>query len=520
MKVADFVLPFVASGGRSALSRVGEAQGLTNKAVETGAYLTGAGIDAAGAYGGGYLGDKWIGGPEGAFLGSLFGAGVRTPVQRGFGRAGEASADPNAPAVFNAMTSPEGPNVLPTFGQVAGPEGARMEKAYGSFPFPLSTPINAARNAAEQGIASSAATGIGEVGGRAPGAAAVGPDVTGARIIEAAREKQADLKSDLGARQDVLEKAIDEGAPGVNLSPVVQEMTKISGGAAEPISRTIDPRIEDATKTINKLNPPTGDLESGTLAQDYPPYIPYGVARDLRGDVRTRSLRADEVPGRYGGLVEDAYTASMRNAAEEAGQGPEFDAANQAYAKFKQEQQPWLIRQGGELKPGAREPAPSTIAGRATGIVGANPGYLGDIDTNLGTGVARNTLADVLSRMGRVSDRFTPSEWGKDYAGVNQRTKDFITQNAPAAAPYLENAATGGRAFDINPERPGMSNAMGRLAGIGYGLAKLPGVAAIPPFVMETPSVIRAFAGQTDIPALLAQYAGRLGIAAGQQQRQ
>ena len=109
--------------------------------------------------------------------------------------------------------------------------------------------------------------------------------------------------------------------------------------------------------------------------------------------------------------------------------------------------------------------------------------------------------------MGRVSGKFTPSEWGKDYADVNQPTRDFIGRTG--AAPYLENAATGGRAFDLAPERPGASNAAGALGALAATTAKLPGVSALTAYSLESPALIRALAGRTDIPALLAQYALR-----------
>src|SRR4029077_6964276 len=77
MKVADFVLPFLASGGRGAASRIAEAPGVVNKAAEGLGYVAGAGTDAGLSYLGGKLGDEYIGGPEGAFVGSLFGGGIR-----------------------------------------------------------------------------------------------------------------------------------------------------------------------------------------------------------------------------------------------------------------------------------------------------------------------------------------------------------------------------------------------------------------------------------------------------------
>jgi hypothetical protein len=95
--------------------------------------------------------------------------------------------------------------------------------------------------------------------------------------------------------------------------------------------------------------------------------------------------------------------------------------------------------------------------------------------------------------------------------------QQFVAKHSPEAAPYLNNAATGGKAFDLAPERPGASNAAGFLATLGKFLVDAPKTAIATSGALETPSVIRALAGRTDIPALLAQYATRQGAA--QQER-
>jgi hypothetical protein len=509
MKVADFALPFVASGGRSALGRIGEAEGIANKTAEGVGYLTGAGLDAAGTYAGSELGD-YIGGPFGAFLGSLVGGGVRPAVQRGFGYTGQKTiGSPEGGDVFDAMTNPQGPNTLPTMGQVSGDTGKRLEKALGSVPV-FNWGINAARDAAEGGMARSVASGIGEVGDRSPSLAPVNPDVTGARIINAAQETNANLQAANAARQDALQSAIERGGGGTpNVSPLVAEVSKLINTTASPIARTLQPRLNDIYADINKTSPASPD---GT--QPYPPTLPYGFVKDLRSDLDVRSQAADPVPGHYMDVARQPYTDVMRTSAETAGQGAEFDAANAAYAKLKQIQQPWLEKQGGNISgetPVA--PAPSTIVSRAAGITGPAPGYLADINTHLGAPVARNTLADVLSREGLKSGRFSPSEWGADYANVNEPTKAFIAEHAPEATPYLENAATGGRAFEIQPERPGLSKSIGWLGALAEAASKAPRSLMALGGGLETPSVIRALAGRTDIPALIAQYALRQGAA-------
>lgn len=496
MRFADTALPLAASvfipGGGA--SRIAEAAGGLNKAAEAVRIAGGLGADYGLSRAGGAIGQEY-GGEGGALVGSLLGGGARPAAARAGGEAlRSGAAAPNAGDVFDAMKSPEGPNTLPTFGQVAGDEGMKVEKAVGAIP-PLSWPINAARSSAEGGIADSVAQGTSIVGDRAPSLTPASREATGSRIITAAREQNAALADQVSNQQQQLETNIGSNTP-VDVSPLVDTISGLANSTAAPIARTLTPRVNDLYGSVNAT--PEGDLTA-----------PYSHLKDLRTDLGVRSNAADEVPGYYLGQTRDAYTSAMRDAAASKGQAQAFSDANRGYATFKNMQEPWLDRQGGALDPGQRpaEPTPGAVGSRADAIPGSDPGYLTRTNAMLGEPVARNTLADVLSRMGRVSDRFTPSEWGKDYANVNQPTRDFIGRTG--AAPYLENAATGGRAFDLAPERPGASNAAGALGAVAAATAKLPGVSALTAYSLESPALIRALAGRTDIPALLAQYALR-----------
>ena len=82
----------------------------------------------------------------------------------------------------------------------------------------------------------------------------------------------------------------------------------------------------------------------------------------------------------------------------------------------------------------------------------------------------------------------------------------FVDRNAPGASPYLNNAATGARAFDLAPERPGMSKSMGWRASLVEQSLEHPALRMALSPAIETPSVIRSVAGRQDVPALLAQY--------------
>jgi hypothetical protein len=500
MKVADYVAPFVLGGLRGGVNRVSEASGLVNKTAQGLGYLTGAGLDAAGNYVGSDIG-QYIGGPTGAFVGSLFGGGVRPLVQRGVGYAGQKTyGAPEGGDVFDAMTSQQGPNAFPTFGQVTGNEGKQFEKGVGSIPI-LKSGVQAARDTAEQGMANSVATGVSELGDRAPSLGPVGKDVTGTNIIGAARDTNLRLGEERSAEQQALEDAIGTNRP-TNVSPLVETMSRLSNDSAAPIQRVVAPRTADLYKSLNAGPAGPEDLTA-----------PYGHLKVLRTDLGEKTVATDPMKGPPLIEARQGYTDAMRQAAHEADQGPEFDAANQRYTAWKKVQEPWLDLQGGRLESGAPQVHPGPIAGRADAMVGTDPGYLATTHELLGEPVARSALADVLSRQGRISERFTPSQWAKDYGSVNDPAKAYIAAHAPAAVPYFENAATGGRAFDLAPERPGQSNAMGGVAATAALLAKYPRLAVALAGGMETPSVIRAMAGRTDIPAVVAQYLLRQGAA-------
>lgn len=510
MRTADYALPFLATGGRSAAGRIAEAPGLFNKTAEGLGYLTGGGIDAALSYLGGKAGE-YIGGPTGAFVGSFAGGGVRPAGQRGVGIVGQKMvAAPDAGQTFKAMTDPQGPNTLPTFGQLSGSSGKQFEKSVGSAPL-LRSGVNAARENAEAGIARSVATGVGEVGDREPSLSPVSSDVTAQRIIDLSREANTAQQARLSAQQQALEDAIGASTP-IDVSPVARTMASLANAptTGPAATRALTPRIGDLNELINRQNPGGPDQ-----TMPYPSTVAYGGAKDLRSDLGERSSSVEPLRGHYLDTAYGAYTDAMRGAAQEAGQGPQFDQANLDYSTFKQVNQPWLERQGGGVERGDAPASPRAVASRTEAIPGSGANYLNEIKAQLGPDAAKATLADVLSRQGQIKGQFTPSRWGSDYASVPDVVKQFIAEHAPTATPYLENAATGGRAFDIQPQRPGLSNALGFLGGTGALLAKAPWLAVPLAGGLETPSVIRALAGQTDIPALVSQYARRQGVAAG-----
>ena len=148
--------------------------------------------------------------------------------------------------------------------------------------------------------------------------------------------------------------------------------------------------------------------------------------------------------------------------------------------------QPWLVKQGGDPR---METAPSSavISSRANRMIGPDGVYLQHLADRIDMPTARSALADVLSRQGQMSNKLTPTQWAKDYGAVSPTAKAMIQLTAPKAAPYLENAATGGRAFDIAPERLGLSKSMDWLAAFGDALSKPPEASLPPPEACRRP---------------------------------
>jgi hypothetical protein len=519
MRGADFALPALTTGWRGKMARVAEAPGAIPKLAEIAGHVGGSladlGLQTAGGAAGNY-----IGGPQGAFIGSLLGGSVRPGGQAGLGWLGRRglrqSAEPPEPSgapglpsseqVFDAMMNPEGPNTFPAFGQVTNETGKRLEKGVGSFPIDFG--VGAARDAAEQGIQRSINTGTGIVGDRPAGAGPVSETRTAQNIIDLSREANASQQSALSAREQAIEDAImaTEAGQKTPVSPLVDLISGIANKGPGPIARVVDPRARDLYETLRPGEQDPTDVTS-----------PWDALKILREDIGKRTRTTDPVTGPPYDRLYGGYSDAMQTGAENAGQGPEFNQANIDYSTFKKVNQPWLEKQGGGLERGDPAVNPTTIAGRVESIAGENPNYMNEIEQQLGPGAARSTVADVLSRLGQRSGKFAPDKFAQEYGGLTPEVNAFVNRHAPGATPYLNNAATGARAFDIAPERPGMSKSMGWLASLVQQSLEHPALRFGLSPALETPSVIRSVAGRQDIPAILAQYFARQGLMAGRQ---
>jgi hypothetical protein len=519
MRVADATLPVLLSGWQGKLARIAETPGTIPKLAEIGGHVVGAGADVGLQTVGGMAGD-YIGGPQGAFIGSLFGGSLRPGGQAGLGWIGrkglrqereelQPSGAPGLPSsqdVFDAMTSPEGPNTFPSFSQVTNETGKRLEKGVGSFPIDFG--VGAARDAAEQGIQRSINTGTGIVGDRPVGAGPVSESRTAQTIIDLSREANANQQSALSDREQQIEDAImaTEAGQKTPVSPLVDLVSSIANKGPGPIRRVVDPRARDLYETLSPGEEDPTDVTS-----------PWDELKILRSDIGAKTRTTDPVKGPTYDRLYGGYTDAMRGGAETAGQGPQFDQANLDYSTFKQVNQPWLEKQGGGLERSDTAVNPATIAGRVESIAGENPNYMNEIEQQLGPGAARSTVADVLSRLGQRSGKFAPDKFAQEYGGLTPEVNAFVDRHAPGATPYLNNAATGARAFNVAPERPGMSKSMGWLASLVEQSMEHPALRMALSPALETPSVIRSVAGRQDIPAILAQYFMRQGLAAGRQ---
>ena len=520
MRGTDFALPALTTGWRGKMTRIAEAPGFVPKVAEAGGHVIGSLADLGLQTAGGEVGN-YIGGPQGAFVGSLFGGSLRPGGQqilgwlgrKGLGQEREGPQPSGAPGlpssqdVFDAMMKPEGPNTFPSFGQVTNETGKRLEKAVGSLA-PIDFGVGAARDAAEQGIQRSINTGTGMVGNRPAGAGPVSETRTAQNIIDLSREANANQQSALSDKQQQIEDAImaTEAGQKTPVSPLVDLVSSIANKGPGPIRRVVAPRAQDLYETLSPGEQDPADVTA-----------PWDELKTLREDIGAKTRTTDPVKGPTYDRLYGGYSDAMQTGAENAGQGPQFNQANLDYSTFKQVNQPWLERQGGGLERNDPAVNPTTIASRVEGIAGENPNYMNEIEQQLGPGAARSTVADVLSRLGQRSGKFAPDKFAQEYGELTPEVNAFVNRHAPGASPYLNNAATGARAFDLAPERPGMSKSMGWLASLVQQSLEHPALRLALSPALETPSVIRSVTDRQDIPAILAQYFARQGLAAGRQ---
>ena len=306
---------------------------------------------------------------------------------------------------------------MPTYGQVTNDFGKRWEKAAGSFPV-LSLGVDAARDAAQAGIQRSLATGGGIVGDRPPSINPVDQAASAQRIIDLSKNANISQQTALSAEEQALEDAIGKKYPS-GVSPLVDTISGMANEGPGPVSRVMNPRVEDLYNTLNPGATDPSELTS-----------PWGDLRVLRSDLGAKTMTTDPIKGPAYDQAYGAYTDAMRTGAEakDPGLGARFDQANLDYSTFKKVNQPWLEEQA----------SPTTVGTKIGSIAGSNPNYLAEIEQQLGPDAARATVADVLSRLGQKSGAFTPSKWAEQYRGLTPEVTNFINRTAPEAAPVSQ----------------------------------------------------------------------------------
>jgi hypothetical protein len=543
MQVADFVAPLIANAGRSALSKASSIPGFLSQAAKN---IGWQGAETAVGAGAGE-GAKMLGADDlGVMASSLVGAGgLRTGMQAaGTSLIAKAVANQAAPAI---MAAAERLGIKPTFGMLSNILGKNVEKHLMSNPF-AGGGVNAKRDAVQTALDSRISQEAGNVGYAGdPLERARSPDVTGGDLTQSAQRQMVDSARQDDARQGRLEAAIG-GDTATDISELMRRGRQLAGSAqTDPLtgSAPLNPRLDALDTLIRRQNPPQGPMTDQEAAAyfsqpgnaqgplwdqflagqpvtppyDPPPEVAYGGLKDWRRGLGRSMTGADPLSDAHKGQLYGDATAAMRGAADERGLGEVFDNTQDATRRMHQEQMPVLEPLGGQMggtRNGVQQFDKTPAAGAANSLfegaasTGGNPALMERYGQQLpGDSLARG-LADIVRRSGTKDINFRPEDFGKDWRQVNQPARDLMSTFSPSTPRTLDDVASLGDAFRINPSGPGLSNSLGFQA----ALAQLPGgfipktlaTAAILKGI-ESPSMLNALAGRGGIGTLLAEYA-------------
>lgn len=251
MRIADYAAPFMVPG-------VGEVGGATTTLGRVGAVARGlirGGADAALSYAG-QQGAEALGGGEAAQqLGGLLGGSLRS----GAGALGNAAmrrafASPDAGAIYDASTSPQGPGVIPTFGMVSNTEGKNLEKAINATPI-VNWFSARARQRVQDAIQQSVERNTGQLGGTGGPGPVPTADI-GQNLLGAATQQHLDLQAQNSARQQALEAAVgsDTLIPNTNTSGTLTQLVGDTGVGTDA-ERILGGRLDSLRHMQDKANP-------------------------------------------------------------------------------------------------------------------------------------------------------------------------------------------------------------------------------------------------------------------------
>ena len=238
--------------------------------------------------------------------------------------------------------------------------------------------------------------------------------------------------------------------------------------------------------------------------------------------------------------IEDAMSASMQQAANDAGQGPAWRQLDQDWSAHGQAKRN-LADTAGVLSD-ANAPQPwekyATSDDITSNLNSAVKG--GDMPTltklgSLDPSTPNQAIAETIAAKGQPAhpksmEHFRPDVFAQGVSsGVNQNVIDHIEQQAPGAGNKLQAAVDAAKTTGEPMERGGLKRMIASLGAGGaaamgaHGILGTAGVGALPLTMLMTsalhdPSFIRAVAGRQftadNIAGLLTQYATHAGLGA------
>jgi hypothetical protein len=475
-----------------------------------------------------------FGGPEwekmGRWLGSWTGSvpektvldPIRTVVQKT--TAGPQATDVDAAA---QRLRDQGIDVRPTFGSLATIPGRTVEKAFGAIPF-VNWPINAAKNQLEEGILAARRQSAEDVNqGPLPPDTDVG--TIGGNMINLARTRSATIKADASQRFEDLDNAVGQNTL-VNASPIIRSINALKQGASTDQIQQLQNRI-DYLNTMTYGGPnyqgpqfggaiqPRGSITLAQLTQ---------FRKELGADLQNMPA-LDTVKQ---GQVRDAITGAIRPVYDRAGYGPQFDQANENYAR--------------NIGPGTVTEKLDQIGG--TPVKGKPGIYEGGVDkesafnflkSNMRSDDALEPFVDAsnpywraaasqyINQIGGTGQDFRTDTFGKNVGAITPEVQTQLTQapggGARNAFQVLNDAGLLGQNTSVPVSRHGLTNSIGSFAaveailgGLGehFANAGLPAMSAIPigmglSKALESQPMTDAMAGRgTNTPLVDALYGG------------
>jgi hypothetical protein len=349
-----------------------------------------------------------------------------------------------------------------------------------------------------------------------------------------ARAKILANEQELKQRSDAIEAAIDPNRR-VSAQPVLDAALSV---ATDPNAGSQVRSAAEAAyhRILSNVNPTDGSIAFNALKTER---STFGALVDNMFQPSSGARTAKDTVARNISPIEDAMSAQMQQAANDAGQGPAWRQLDQdwsAHGKMKQQ----LAPTAGVLND-ANAPQPwetyATSDDITSNLKSAVKG--GDMPTienisALGRDAANRSVAETIAATGRPAnsksvEKFRPDLFGEQADKTNKDVKAYIEAQAPGAGTQLQGAIDAAKTTAAPMERGGLLRTLASLGAggataLGAGtMLGAPGVAALPfgallTSALNDPSFIRAVAGRQftaeNLPGLIAQYAQHAGVGA------